>query len=162
MLSVPLWQIIEHNHYFYCCDAFRQEKQQSCQQKSFRISTKSTVNFRRHDPINTTPVFLAGDPFLTSRHQGEGKKPFSSSSAIYLLLWWSLVLRREKTDFYFILLMSQQDKGAFGRCGKRGRSLELWVWRTVLWLCLCPPPPSILEGAGWEWGRPGRAQEGGK
>lgn len=71
--SVLIVVIIDHNHYFCHCDAFRQEKQQSCQQNSFSISTNSTVNFRRHDPINTTPVFPAGDPFLTCTHQG-GKK----------------------------------------------------------------------------------------
>lgn len=44
--------------------------------KQLRVYTNSTVNFRRHDPINTTPVFLAGDPFLTSKHQGEKRNSF--------------------------------------------------------------------------------------
>lgn len=39
---------------------------------------------------------------------------------------------------------------------------ELWDGRTMMWLCLCSSSPSILEGAGWERGRSGCAQEGGK
>lgn len=128
---------------------------------SFRVSvsTNSTVNFRRHDPINTTPVFPAGDPFLTPKHQGE-KKETHIFFPCNTLHWWSLVHRKQITDYYFILLMSQQETKRLLVGLEEGA--ELWVVRTVLWLCLCPPSPSILEGTGWEWGRTGCAQEGGK
>lgn len=41
------------------------------QQGTFKvhISGNSTVNFRRYDPINTAPVFPAGDLFLTPKEE---------------------------------------------------------------------------------------------
>lgn len=123
------------------------------------VSTHSTVNFGRYDPINTAPVFPAGDRFLTSTHQKK-KKTIPSFPVIHSPPWWSLVHRRKRTDYSFIPLTNKQE--ALRLWVRMEEGAELWIGRRGLWLGFCPPSPSSLEGAGWGWGRTWCAQERGK
>lgn len=85
-------------------------------------------------------MFPAGDPFLTSRHQ-ETYFFFPCNALI------SLMVSGAQEGNNRLLFYSAHEPTKRLLVGVE-EGAELWVGRTVMWLYLCPSPPSILEGAG--------------
>lgn len=92
--------------------------------------------------INTGPVFPAGDPFLTSKHQRKKTHPIPSFPVIHSPPWWCLVHRRE--TFFYSAHEQTGDKQALGMTGGRGRALG-WEERVVAGFL---PTTSLPSGRG--------------